>query len=123
MAGSILRRTGRRRLGLRRAAQLRAAAFLCTLALAGCLSVGRPFPVERVAEIQIGRTTHQDVRRMFGDPWRTGLEDGRRTWTYGSYRYALLGETRTRDLVLRFDDKGVVASYTFNSTHPEDTRP
>ena len=60
------------------------------------------------------------MRELFGTPWRTGVEDGQRTWTYGHYRYALLGTTRTRDLVVRFDENDVVSSYTYNSTDPED---
>jgi len=85
-----------------------------------CMSVGREFPVESVRELEIGVTTQRDVERMFGDPWRTGIEDGQRTWTYGRYRYSILGDAVTRDLVVRFDAKGVVSSYSFNSTHPED---
>ena len=92
------------------------------LALAACMTVGRPFPVEAVREIELGKTTQDQVRRRFGEPWRTGLEDGQRTWTYGHYRYAALGTTRTRDVVIRFDDKGRVVSYSFNSTYPEDAR-
>ncbi len=60
------------------------------------------------------------MRRRFGAPWRTGLEDGQRTWTYAEYRYSLFGGAQTRDLLIRFDDEGRVASYTFNSTHAED---
>jgi hypothetical protein len=48
------------------------------------------------------------------------MEDGQPTWTYGHYRYTLLGDTRTRDLVVRFDPRGVVQSYTFSSTDPKD---
>jgi hypothetical protein len=87
---------------------------------AGCLNVGHEFPVEPVQKIEIGATTREDVRAMFGEPWRTGIEDGERTWTYGRYRYSLFGEAATRDLVVRFDARGVVTSYTFNSTHAED---
>jgi outer membrane protein assembly factor BamE (lipoprotein component of BamABCDE complex) len=86
----------------------------------GCISVGNDFPVEPVRQIEIGTTTRDDVQRMFGDPWRTGIEDGQRTWTYGTYRYSLFGDASTRDLVVRFDDEGAVSSYTFNSTRPED---
>ena len=86
----------------------------------GCLSVGHEFPVEPVRKIEIGTTTREDVRGMFGEPWRTGIEDGERTWTYGCYRYSLFAEAATRDLVVRFDARGVVTSYTFNSTHAED---
>jgi hypothetical protein len=86
----------------------------------GCLSVGREFPVEPVRKIEIGTTTREDVRGMFGEPWRTGIEDGERTWTHGCYRYSIFAEAATRDLVVRFDARGVVTSYTFNSTHAED---
>ena len=102
---------------MRRAVRAVASAA-CVLALAACLNVGREFPTENVGQIQIGQTTRDDVHRMFGEPWRTGLEDGRRTWTYGHYRYKLIGTTETRDLVIRFDAKGVVVSYTFNAAPP-----
>jgi hypothetical protein len=88
--------------------------------VAGCLNVGHEFPVEPVRKIEIGTTTREDVRGMFGEPWRTGIEDGERTWTYGRYRYSLFSAATTRDLVVRFDARGVVTSYTFNSTHAED---
>ena len=91
---------------------------VCALALSACLTVGREFPTDDVAQIQIGHTTRDEVHRMFGEPWRTGLEDGRRTWTYGHYKYKLIGTTETRDLVVRFDAKGVVVSYTFNAAPP-----
>lgn len=91
---------------------------LAALALSACLTVGRPFDSSRVGQLQIGKTTRDEVHRMFGEPWRTGLEDGRRTWTYGHYRYKLFGVTETQDLVIRFDPKGVVASYTFNAAPP-----
>jgi hypothetical protein len=86
--------------------------------LSACLTVGRDFPVDQVGQIAIGKTTRDEIHQMFGVPWRTGLEDGRRTWTYGHYRYKLIGTTETRDLVVRFDPNGVVASYTFNAAPP-----
>lgn len=98
--------------------------LLGTLLLcAGCASVGRPFPVAAVSQIRVGETTREEVRDLFGEPWRTGIEDGKRTWTYAHYRYSLFGGVRTRDLYLRFNDEGVVVSYAFNSTYPEDRRP
>lgn len=100
----------------------RAAACAPGLALLGCLTVGQAFPVAPVSRIEIGATTKQEVLATFGAPWRTGLEDGQETWTWGHYRYALLGTTRTRDLVVRFDARDVVVSYSFNSSFPEDRR-
>jgi outer membrane protein assembly factor BamE (lipoprotein component of BamABCDE complex) len=84
--------------------------------LSSCATVGRDFPESRVAEIRIGKTTQDDVLKMFGSPWRVGIEDGLTTWTYGKYRYRLIGETNTKDLVIRFDAKNIVVSYTFNTT-------
>ena len=97
-----------------------AAVGAAALLLAGCFSVGRSFEVAPVRRLEIGRTTRAEVRQMFGEPWRTGLEDGQPTWTYGHYRYSLFGDAKTRDLVVRFDSGGVVQSYTFNSTYAED---
>lgn len=93
-------------------------ALLAALSLpfSGCMpSVGRPFPVKQVRQLEIGATTKVEVRQMFGDPWRTGIEDGFRTWTYGEYSVKM-----SRDLVIRFDDKDIVKSYSFSSSYPED---
>jgi hypothetical protein len=89
---------------------------------AGCATIGHEFAFGNVSKLAIGETTRSDVERMFGSPWRTGLEDGRETWTYGHYRYLLFGPVRTRDLVVRFGTDGRVASYTFSSTEPGDLR-
>lgn len=87
---------------------------------AGCATVGRDFSVSKVSEIRIGETTQDDIRAMFGSPWRVGIEDGQRTWTYGKYRYRLFGEKIAQDLLIRFDERGVVASYTFNTTEHQE---
>ena len=86
------------------------------LALSACMpKVGQSFPVDQVRHIEIGSTTKADIRYMFGEPWRTGLEDGFRTWTYGEYTM-----NKSRDLLIRFDETGVVKSYSFSSSFPED---
>jgi outer membrane protein assembly factor BamE (lipoprotein component of BamABCDE complex) len=84
--------------------------------LTGCFTVGQEFAAHRVAEIKIGQTKRQDISELFGSPWRTGMEDGRPTWTYGIYKYALFGGNDSQDLLIRFDPQGIVRSYTFNST-------
>jgi hypothetical protein len=105
---------------LRIAGRPRWSAFAVIIAagvfLASCASVGREFPDAEVSEIVIGKTTQAQVLEMFGSPWRVGIEDGLRTWTYGKYRYRLLGKTSSKDLVIRFDEKDVVVSYSFNTT-------
>lgn len=94
--------------------------FLLGSALAGCATIGQEFNVAAVDQIVIGQTTRVDIERMFGPPWRVGVEDGHPTWTYGYYKYKLFGRTKTRDLVVRFDDRNVVRSFTFNTTERED---
>jgi hypothetical protein len=84
------------------------------------MTAGARFPVDNVPNIKIGTHTRADIERMFGEPWRTGLEDGQKTWTYGEYKWSMVAGTRTRDLVVRFDPNGVVTSYSFNSDQPED---
>ncbi|MBN1290859.1 MAG: outer membrane protein assembly factor BamE [Candidatus Latescibacteria bacterium] len=89
---------------------------IITVFITSCATVGRDFPTDIVADIRIGKTTQGDINRMFGSPWRTGIEDGDKTWTYGYYKYRLLGESVTRDLVVRFDKNMVVRSYSFNTS-------
>jgi hypothetical protein len=86
------------------------------LPVTGCMTLeGRAFPVYKVRQIEVEKTTMAEVRQMFGDPWRTGLENGKRTWTYGEYSVNV-----SRDLVIRYDDQNVVKSYSFSSSVPED---
>ncbi|MBU2590685.1 MAG: outer membrane protein assembly factor BamE [Nitrospinota bacterium] len=94
--------------------------LIAPLFISSCASVGRDFPEARVSRIQIGKTTKKEIQRMFGPPWRVGIEDGSPTWTYGKYNYRILGDSSTKDLVIRFDDNGVVTSYVFNTTEPQE---
>jgi hypothetical protein len=84
--------------------------------MVGCATVGKDFATHNVDQIEIGETTRSDIQEMFGEPWRTGVEDGKRTWTYGKYRWSAFGEAETTDLVVRFNDDGTVSSYVYNTT-------
>jgi hypothetical protein len=99
--------------------RLRLAAVL-SMSLAGCATVGKPIPASSAKEIQIGTTTRQQIQARFGDPWRTGIEDGRQSWTFGYYHISLFGKADAEDLVVVFDQNGVVSSYKFN-TNREDS--
>lgn len=90
--------------------------LVIVLLFSGCTTIGEKFPVQDVARIEIGKTTQKQVVEMFGKPWRTGMESGQKTWTYGNYYYALFQEKQATDLVIRFDQNNVVASYTFSTT-------
>ena len=87
-----------------------------SLPVTGCMpTVGEAFPFDKVRQIEVDKTTMAEIREMFGDPWRTGLENGDKTWTYGEY-----GVNLSRDLVIRYDEQNVVKSYSFSSSEPED---
>lgn len=88
--------------------------------MAGCATVGKNFSSSAAERIEINKTTVDDLLNMLGEPWRTGLESGKKTWTYGYYKYRLIGQADTKDLVITFNNDGTVASYTFNTTEKPD---
>lgn len=90
--------------------------LLLLVLVAGCATVGHDFSSSAVEHIVVDRTTNADLLRMLGEPWRVGLENGRKTWTYGYYKYRAFGPTDTKDLYITFNDDNTVASYTFNKT-------
>ena len=93
------------------------------MALIGCspMNLGRDFPVEKVGSIEIGVTTRAEIRERFGSPWRTGIEDGMSTWTFGYYSYDFSGKGLGRDLMIKFNKAGIVRSYAFNTTETGET--
>jgi outer membrane protein assembly factor BamE (lipoprotein component of BamABCDE complex) len=88
-------------------------------AVSGCMTMGRPFPTDTITGIRIGTTTRDNIRAEFGEPYRTGVEDGDPTWTYLLYRFTALGGNKTRDLYVRFDASGKVKSYAYNTNEPD----
>lgn len=95
---------------------------ITVLMLSGCANVGQVFPEGSVKEIVIGQTTKADIENMLGQPWRTGLENGTETWTYGHYRYSVFNKTQSSDLVVRFNDRDVVESYSYSATAKQKTK-
>jgi hypothetical protein len=41
------------------------------------------------------------------------------TWTYVDYHFAVFGQQRTTDLLVKFNANGTVKSYAFNTGQPE----
>lgn len=95
-----------------------ALASVLATGLAGCATVGREFPFDDVENIVNNETTKSDLLAMFGRPYRRGIEDGDSTWTYLHYKVRFIGgQTRTRDLYIRFEGE-IVRSYTYNADVP-----
>ena len=93
--------------------------IICLLFQTCCVNLhaGFDFPEEQVQNIQIEKTTKDEIRKLFGEPWRIGLENGKETWTYGKYSYRGTTETAAKDLVIRFTENDIVESYTFSKTN------
>ena len=91
---------------------------LTGLILTSCspITIGREFPVAKVASIQIGKTSQAEIHENFGSPWRTGIEDGMITWTFGYYYYSPSGNGHASDLLVKFDKSAIVRSYSYNTT-------
>ena len=91
---------------------------LLIVACAG-LTIGREFLSPSADMIRAGQTTKADLLRIFGEPTEVGLDTGDQTWTW---LYGRLNQQLRKQLTVRFDDRGVVKSYSFNSSFPDDMR-
>ncbi len=90
------------------------AGTVMVLALSACGTVGKNFNDEMVKEIKINQTTKTQILDWFGAPFKEGVENGRTMWTYQHDKY-VLGEVQSKDLVVLFDDRGVVKAFRYTS--------
>lgn len=87
--------------------------------IVGCVSIGKDFQEDTVRAIQQGKTTKNNVLNMFGAPYSKGIENGEETWTYTYFQGRLIGwQSWTKDLTVRFDNNGVVNSYSYSNSWP-----
>ncbi|MFZ4504684.1 MAG: outer membrane protein assembly factor BamE domain-containing protein [Methylovulum sp.] len=84
--------------------------------LVGCVTDGHVFPAGEIQTIRIGDSTESDIARTFGTPWSSGISNGLKTWSYRDDRYNLFTDSERENLVIKFDKRGVVSSFTYNST-------
>jgi outer membrane protein assembly factor BamE (lipoprotein component of BamABCDE complex) len=88
----------------------------------GCFTVGKSFISDDLSWIVSNKTTKKEVQTVLGEPFRTGVDSGLLTWSYGYYHYNMFGDTNTKDLVIYFNKDGTVKTYTFNTSFPEEKR-
>lgn len=89
-------------------------------AAAGCVTEGKDFKSD-VNWIKDGSTKRDDVKMVLGEPHSVGNSGGKTTWTYGFYRYKLIGKSLQKELKFYWNPDGTVSSFSFNSSFPEDT--
>ena len=91
--------------------------------LAGCVTVrfGRDFPSPEARWIVNGKTDRYGLVRMFGEPYQMGIDNGDTTWRW-FYGQRDAGAETSKDLTVRFNADGIVKSYSFTSSFPDDMR-
>jgi len=92
------------------------------LLLTGCVSVGREFPTPTQEEIKNGVTTKAELLQRFGSPTQVGIENGDHTWTWVYIRAGGVGRPLSKQLHVKFDDRGVVKAYSYTSSLPEEVQ-
>ncbi|NLO90483.1 MAG: outer membrane protein assembly factor BamE [Elusimicrobia bacterium] len=94
------------------------ALLAAALGTAACVTVGGKFNSPAANRLEPGKTTQEEALKTFGQPFRTGVDSGDAAWTYVDYHFSIFGQQKATDLVLRFDQNGILKSYTYNSTEP-----
>ena len=84
-----------------------------------CVTNGKYFGSD-TAWIKANKTRQDDVRTLLGAPFMVGNSGGSPTWTYGFYRYKMVGESFTKELKFYWNLDKTVQSFSFNSSFPDD---
>jgi hypothetical protein len=90
-------------------------ALFIELVLAGCGSTGKNFPVAHVSEIQNGVTTQSQILDWFGVAFQEGERNGDPLWTYQFDTYNSIGDDKSKELVILFDQQNIVRAYRYAS--------
>ena len=83
-----------------------------------CGSTGKNFNESLYKNIIAGTTTHKEIQAMFGPPFKKGVQNGSKIWTYEYNTYNSLGNNITKDIVVVFTPSGVVKSHQMMTNHP-----
>ncbi len=88
-------------------------------ALTGCVTRGEDFSSD-LSWIKPNVTTQKDIQALLGTPYKVGSASGTPTWTYGFYRFSLVGESHTKELKFYWNPEKKVVDYSFSSSFPAD---
>ena len=84
----------------------------------GCGTVGKKFNTSKVESIVNGTSTRSDIKKIFGEPFKTGIQNGQPVWTYENHHYSILRDDTSEDLIIIFRSDGIVQSHQFMSSKP-----
>ena len=84
----------------------------------GCGTAGKSFDTSKVESIVNGTSTRSDIKKIFGEPFKTGIQNGQPIWVYEYNYYSIIREETSKDLIIIFSHDGIVQSYQFMSSKP-----
>ncbi|MCH8207995.1 MAG: outer membrane protein assembly factor BamE [Nitrospinae bacterium] len=84
---------------------------LTVLLLVACGSTGKDFDPALTENIVNGKTTREEIRSMFGEPYKTGIQNGDPIWAYEYHEYGLSENNPSRQLIVVFGPDDVVKSH------------
>ena len=84
----------------------------------GCGTVGKSFNTSKVESIVNGTSTRSDIKKIFGEPFKTGIQNGQPIWVYEDHHYSIISNDSSKDLIIIFGLNGVVQSHQFMSSKP-----
>jgi len=85
--------------------------------LSSCASVGKDFDSGKVNSIKNNLTTQLEIIDWFGMPFKEGTENGYVMWTYQIDEWQAMGQSKSKGLVILFDDKNKVKAYRYESNY------
>ena len=88
------------------------------LLLGGCGTAGKSFNASKIGSIVNGTTTRSDIKKIFGEPFKTGIQNGQPIWVYEDHHYSIISNDSSKDLIIVFGPNGVVQSHQFMSNKP-----
>ena len=84
----------------------------------GCGTAGKSFNASKIGSIVNGTTTQSDIKKIFGEPFKTGIQNGQPIWVYEDHHYSIISNDSSKDLIIIFGPNGVVQSHQFMSSEP-----
>ena len=94
------------------------AGIFLVLLLSSCGTVGKEFDESLYPNIVKGTTTYKEIRDMFGPPFKKGIQNGAPVWTYEYNRINTFGTDIIKDIIIVFDQNGVVKSHQMMTSTP-----
>lgn len=86
---------------------------------ASCGTAGKNFDESLYENIATGTTSQNEIHSMFGTPFKKGVQNGFSVWTYEYNYYNSLGNNIMKDMVIVFDQRGIVKSHQMMTNQAE----